>query len=184
VQSSPAELFRDWHDFYLLTGTAAAALVGLVFVAASIGASVFTEQNRAALRAFISPTVVHFSSVFFICVLVTIPSHRWLTLGGLLIAAGLAGAIYSGGIWMQLFIRRSFKVDMTDRFFYALMPFLGYVLVMASGSMLFMPSEASLDLLAAALIVLLLAGIRNAWDMTFWIMTKSPAGAERKEPPA
>ena len=39
-----------------------------------------------------------------------------------------------------------------------------------------------LDLLAAALITLLLAGIRNAWDMTIWIVIRTPVseGAARR----
>ena len=54
MDTSLAELVDDWHDFDVLVGTAAATLVGLMFVAASIGASVFTEKDRAALKAFIS----------------------------------------------------------------------------------------------------------------------------------
>jgi len=37
-------------------------------------------------------------------------------------------------------------------------------------------SEAGLDLLAAAPITLLLAGIRNAWDMMLWIVIRAPTG--------
>jgi hypothetical protein len=66
MQSSLADLLDAWHDFDLLIGTAAATLVGLMFVAASIGASVFLEKDRAAMKAFISPTVVHFSAVLVI----------------------------------------------------------------------------------------------------------------------
>ena len=35
-------------------------------------------------------------------------------------------------------------------------------------------SEAGLDLLAAGQITLLLAAIRNAWDMMIWIMIRAP----------
>ena len=42
MDSSLADLIEDWHDFDLLVGTAAATLVGLMFVAASIGASFYT----------------------------------------------------------------------------------------------------------------------------------------------
>ena len=66
MQSSLADLLDAWHDFDLLIGTAAATLVGLMFVAASIGASVFLEKDRAAMKAFISPTVVHFSAVLVV----------------------------------------------------------------------------------------------------------------------
>jgi hypothetical protein len=37
--SSNAERVHGWHDFYMLLGTASAALVALLFVAVSIGAS-------------------------------------------------------------------------------------------------------------------------------------------------
>jgi hypothetical protein len=65
MHSAFTDLIHVWHDFYVLVGTASATLVGLMFVAASIGAQVFTEQNREGMRAFISPTVVHFSAVLF-----------------------------------------------------------------------------------------------------------------------
>jgi hypothetical protein len=40
MPASPAELLHEWHDFYVLLGTASATLVGLMFVAVSIGTSV------------------------------------------------------------------------------------------------------------------------------------------------
>ena len=45
MDTSFAELVEDWHDFDVLVGTAAATLFGLMFVAASIAASVFTERG-------------------------------------------------------------------------------------------------------------------------------------------
>src|SRR5437660_3931460 len=129
MHSSLPELFEDWHDFYLLVGTAAATLVGLMFVAASIGATVFSEEHKAAMRAFISPTVVHFSAALVLCVLAMIPSHTWLTFSALLAALSVAGLVYSGKIWFEMFVRRRFNVDLVDRMFYALIPVLGYLLV-------------------------------------------------------
>jgi hypothetical protein len=175
MQGSVAELFHTWHDFYLLVGTASATLVGLMFVAASIGSSVFSETHRAALGAFFSPTVVHFASALFICIAVTIPSQTWLTLGVLLAAGGIAGLVYAGRVWVQMFVRRSFTVDLVDRFFYAMIPVLGYLLVLASGVFLLLRTPWSSDVTAAALVTLLFAGIRNAWDMTTWIMMRTPS---------
>src|SRR6266404_7078234 len=71
---SLAELLHDWHDFYVLVGTASATLVGLMFVAVSIGTSIFNEDHRAAMTAFITPTVMHFAAVLFACLLGTIPT--------------------------------------------------------------------------------------------------------------
>jgi hypothetical protein len=59
----PHDILAPWHDFYELIGAAAATLVGLMFVAASVGAGVFTLERQVALRSFLSPTVVAFSVV-------------------------------------------------------------------------------------------------------------------------
>jgi hypothetical protein len=175
MQSSLPELLREWHDFYTLVGTASATLVGLMFVAASIGAHVFNEQHRAAMGAFISPTVVHFSAALFICILAMIPAQTFVSLDVLLALGGVAGCVYSGRIAMQLFVGRRFTVDLVDRLFYALLPVAGYLLVLAAGGLLFVRPTTALMALAVGQIVLVLAGIRNAWDMTVWIVIRSPS---------
>jgi hypothetical protein len=177
MQGSVAELFHTWHDFYLLVGTASATLVGLMFVAASIGSSVFSEKNRGALQAFFSPTVVNFATVLFVCIAVMIPSQTWLSLGLLLAGGGVAGLSYAGRVWVQMFVRRRFHVDMVDRMFYATVPLVGYLLVLAAGILLLLRLRWSAEVTAAALAVLLLAGVRNAWDMTTWIMMRTPTSA-------
>ncbi len=174
MQASAAELFHSWHDFYILVGTASATLVGLMFVSASIGASVFTEKNLNALQAFLSPTVVNFAAALFVCIGVMIPSQTWLSLGVMHAAGGVAGLIYAGRVWFYMFIRRSFRVDAIDRMFYATVPLLGYLLVLAAGILLLLGKRWSAEVTAAALVVLLFAGIRNAWDMTTWIMMRTP----------
>jgi hypothetical protein len=182
MQGSVAELFHDWHDFYLLVGTASATLVGLMFVAATLGASMFSEANRNAMQAFISPTVVDFAAALFICIAVTIPAQTWLTLGLLLTVGGVAGLVYAGRVWIEMIVRRSFKVDLVDRLFYATIPLLGYLLVFASGVLLLLRKSWSSEVTAAALVVLLFAGIRNAWDMTTWIMIRSPTSSPLPPP--
>jgi hypothetical protein len=92
-------LARDWHDFYGLVGTAAAMLVGLMVVAASIGANIFNEKDREPMKASITPTVVHFSIAPLICILATIPTQTWTMRGLLAGCGGLAGSMYSGRIW-------------------------------------------------------------------------------------
>jgi hypothetical protein len=175
------DLIRPWHDFYLLVGTASATFVGLLFVAASIGAQVFKEENRAAIEAFISPTVVHFSTALFTCILATIPAHTGMEFVLLLSVLGLAGLGYSGRVWTQLIVRHKFSVDSLDRLFYAVVPGIGQFLVLLSGVLLLTRPAAGLDCLAVALLVLLLAGIRNAWDMTMWIVIRAPVAEPRSD---
>jgi hypothetical protein len=167
-----ASLVRDWHDFYSLVGTAAATLVGLMFVAASVGANIFSEKHLEPMRAFLTPTVVHFSIALLICILATIPTHTWMMRGLLVGGGGLAGLLYSGRIWIRIFNRHS-GIDLADRLFYALIPVLGYLAATLSAGALLRRAPWAPDLMAVALIALLVAGIRNAWDMTVWIVTRS-----------
>jgi hypothetical protein len=179
--SLPA-LLREWHDFYVLVGTASATLVGLMFVAVSIGTAIFNEDHRAAMTAFITPTVTHFAAVLFACLVATMPSHTWYSLGGLLGGGALAGSVYSGGVVVQMIVRRRFKIDLEDRLFYALLPLAGYVLALIAAVLLFTHAAAvSANLVAAAVLTLLFAAIRNAWDMMVWIVIETPSG--RPPPP-
>lgn len=173
---SLSELLHEWHDFYTLVGTASATLVGLMFVAASIGATVFNEESSAALQAFITPTVFHFAAALFASLVIMIPTHSWEGLASMLGTGGLAGTIYSGRLLVRLIIQHRFNVDVVDRMFYALVPLAGYLLALIAAAMGFLHSPTSAYVMAAALMVLLLAGLRNAWDMTLWIMMKVPGG--------
>jgi hypothetical protein len=169
-----AELLHTWHDFYTLIGTAAATLIGLMFVAASIASSYMTEQHKAGIQAFFSPTVVHFAAVLITCVVLSAPSLTWTVLGALLIAIGAVGLGYSCSVWVRMG-RRGFTatIDLADRFWYALSPVAGHLLIAAAAVMVLLRDERSLELLAVAIVVLLLAGIRNAWDITAWAVTRS-----------
>jgi hypothetical protein len=174
------EFFHGWHDFFILLGTACATLVGLMFIAISIGASIFKEENRPALEVFLGPTVVHFTSVLVLCILAVVPSHGWLSLAGLAGLIGFAGFLFSARIWFRL-TRSRYELDYIDRFFYTVLPAIGYLVVLFAASLLYEQSEWGLDAAAIGLITILLAGIRNAWDMMTWIALKVPnAGEESK----
>jgi hypothetical protein len=45
-----AQAIEGWHDFYLMVGTAAATLVGLLFVSLSLNVDVITREANADLR--------------------------------------------------------------------------------------------------------------------------------------
>jgi hypothetical protein len=118
---------------------------------------------------------MHFASVLFGCMIATMPAHSWQTLGGFLGTGALAGSVYSGRLAVRMVIRRRYKVDLEDRVFYGLLPFAGYVLALAAAALLLTHDGLiSADLLAAAVLTLLFAAIRNAWDMMVWIVIKTP----------
>src|ERR1700730_18538805 len=136
------ESLRQWRDFYALIGTASATLVAQMFVAASIGAGGFTREHQAGIRSFLSPTVVHFSTVLIICLLATIPTETWAVLGDLLTCAGVIGLAYSGWIWRRMMKHGIIaSIDVVDRLWYALLPLAIYIVVKSHDPSLWWQSE-------------------------------------------
>jgi hypothetical protein len=91
-----AEALGRWHEFYMLLGTASATLVGLLFVAATVGSGVFTSGRRAALRVFLSTSVTHFDTILVSCLIVLVPVQSWISLGAMIASCGSFGLGYHG----------------------------------------------------------------------------------------
>jgi hypothetical protein len=81
-----------WENFYLLVGTAAATLIGLMFVAITFGASFVEVKEVATARAFLDPTLSHFVQVLLTACFVVVPSIRPAVLGALLVALAVFGS--------------------------------------------------------------------------------------------
>ena len=165
-------LMEGWHDFYALIGTAAATLIGLMFVSASVGGGYMTEERRPGIRAFFSPTIVHFAATLVACLIVLVPVPTWTTLGGLLLACGLAGLVYAGWVTRHMG-RQGFEIDSEDRLWYAQAPIACHLLVTVAAALVLAQLPAGIYLLAPALVLLLLVGIRNAWDITVWVVMRT-----------
>jgi hypothetical protein len=173
-----ADQLRNWHDFYILIGTASATLIGLMFVAASVGTSYFNAEREVPLRAFLTPTVVHFSVILVSCLICMVPSLTRESLGALVATGGAIGIGHSCRVWLRMRGRGITRtIDLGDRFCYILIPVATYLTMTAIGIALPTQPVLGLDMLAATLVALLLLGIRNAWDMTLWIVLKTPAAS-------
>jgi hypothetical protein len=158
-----------WHGFYELLGVGAATLIGAMFVVASLASRFLASKRGDLSRMFITPTVTHLSSVLFGCALIAAPVPMALR-GAVFGLGGIAGMGY--GIHVTTFINKRLD-NHGDRLWYAGGPVLGYGLMVAAGLTLGMAGDAGplgVDLLAASLALLLLAGVRNAWDIILFFV--------------
>ena len=58
-------------------------MLALLFVAVSLGTGLLTEQRQGATPTFMSPVVIHFTSVFFLSAVALFPSHQARKVSGL-----------------------------------------------------------------------------------------------------
>lgn len=70
-----AHLFESWHEFFLMTGTAAVTLAGLLFVAVSINVETIVHEKRVAVLDLARHTMVSFLLVLIISLVMLIPPH-------------------------------------------------------------------------------------------------------------
>ena len=67
-------MFHDWENFYLIVGSGAGALIGIMFVVATLMAGFDTPPRvEQGIRVYITPTVFHFSVILVVSAISVVP---------------------------------------------------------------------------------------------------------------
>ena len=159
------EALHEWHEFYILLGTAGATLLALLFVAVSLGTGFLSNKDQRGTRTFMSPVVIHFTSVFFLSAVCLVPSHGPGFFAVLIAAtAGIGvGVSIVISVWV---VRTEMTYYLPDYFAYGLLPVAAYLALVAASVMIYLGQPYALEVLASGLLLLLIVNIRNAWDLT------------------
>jgi len=158
-------MLAEWHEFYALLGTAAAALIALLFVAVSISTSVLTPdpESRRNTSTYMSPVVFHYTNLLFLSLIALIPAQTWEPFALVIGVAGAGSVIYS--IVIAVRVHRNSISDLADRLCYGAIPALCYAVGPVAALFLLEDKPAGLNVLAGAALLLLVINIRNAWDL-------------------
>jgi len=173
-----AEQLAAWHDFYVIVGSAAAGLTGLMFVVVSLGTWTARSRSHPGFRAFVTPTVVFFASVLVTAAFLTVPWTRVEPVAAGLGAGSLAEIVYLLVIRGHRQWRQS-KLDRLDWFWYVGFPIATYAFGTVAAATSLVRPALGLELIGAVLVLLLVIGIRNAWDLVIWTtQQRSDQGSE------
>ncbi|HYX49992.1 MAG TPA: hypothetical protein VE843_09645 [Ktedonobacteraceae bacterium] len=160
-----------WQNFYVIIGTAAGALTGLMFVVITLisGSQTPVQRSRMSVDAFGSPTVVHFCTALLIAAILSAP---WQALWYVSLLLGLTG--FGGVIYLVIVVLRARRQDdyqlvPEDWLWYMIFPFISYIGLLVSAILL--PSDAvpALYGIGAVTVLLLFTGIHNAWDTVTYV---------------
>ena len=161
-----SEATAQWHDFYLLAGTTAATLMGLLFVAMSIHWDMVVQESRAHLHAIALEAFGSFLVVVFLSLMMLTPagSPRPFGLGVAMLGAVrfVIGVRHSKVIWGS----QDEAFSRGELLYRAVMLPAAFVL-MAGGGVLLMKHQVDLALavLTFAVFLLLAMGARASWDL-------------------
>ncbi len=172
LASFPAAL-QGWQNFYLLAGTAAATLTGLMFVALTFGSSLITKETAQTARAFLDPTYLHFVQVLATACLLTVPTLTPPFLGVVLVAVAtgrFVGLFWVFGRYREAH-RKNRDVELSDWVIAIVLPLLCHALLLVTGAGFLMGAAVALSGLAIVTIALLFIGIHGAWELFVWMAT-------------
>ena len=170
-------MFEGWDEFYFMTGSSAAALIGLLFVVATLTAGRDRSTVETGAKLFTTPLVCHFGAVLVLSAAALVPSITPVPYALLSGAIALVGAGF--GVWIAIGIFRfpyETKIDWFDVWWYGIVPAIIYALLGVAAAAIAAGAPWSLDALAVAQMALLLTTIHNAWDLVTFL-------APRAEPP-
>ena len=172
---TPFHAFGDvaatWQNFYMLVGTAAATLLGLMFVAVTFGASLVTAETAQSARAFLDPPFAHFVTVLLAACLMLIPAMTPTVLGGVLIGVTLfrTAALVRVRRHMVEAHARHGDVELSDWLMGVVLPAACYAALLATGAGFITGHAVAFAGLAAVNVVFLLLGIFSAWELMIWL---------------
>jgi len=165
-----SSILTPWSNFYIMTGSAAASLTGLMFVVITLVTGVERRQrSRDGVSTFSTPTVVHFGAALLVSAILSAPWRSLVYPATLLGLAGLCGVVYELGVMYRTKRLTMYKADLEDWAWYTILPFVAYVVILASAVMMYSISVQALFALAAVVVLLIFIGIRNAWDVVTYI---------------
>jgi hypothetical protein len=170
---------RDWQTFYVLTGTAAATLIGLLFVAVSISGGITRSVTQIAdsIRSFVTPILWTYAQVLLISCLAVMPLQGPLALTIVLVALGCLDIALTAQVgWRFVFLHRE-DMDRGHWVWHFVLPLLaGILFVVSALGLLWGQSLAPLGLAITDLLCLAI-GLRNSWLLTVWIILNQRQGS-------
>lgn len=161
-----ADALREWHDFYVLAGTAAATLLGLLFIAVTLNADLILAGNRPHIKRVAGQAFQNYIAVLLWAMLFLVadqPPHVLAVQAVTLSAVMLVWAIHR----LRRALSMSDETFARSRTLRRLLPSVAaYILMLCFGWKLrqgLATDEAKV--FAFAPILLLLAATGTSWDL-------------------
>jgi hypothetical protein len=131
--------------------------------------------TATTVRAYATPTIVHFCAVLLVSALLSAP---WRTAGPVVLslaACGIAGIIYIVLITRHMVRQTQYQPVLEDWIWHTVLPLLAYAALGVAAILLGNDRESGLFVVAGSSLLLLFIGIHNAWDSVTWMALKQRA---------
>jgi hypothetical protein len=171
MPEAAVSLLATWQNFYVLVGSAAATLTGLMFVVVTLTARARVQASSpsVAVAAFSSPNVVHFCIALLVAAILSAPWQVLWNAGLLLGLSGLGGMIYIVIVVRRVRRQTDYQPVLEDWLWHTVFPLVSYTAFVVAAMVLPGNPAPALFVIGAATVLLLFIGIHNAWDTVTYV---------------
>ena len=173
-----------WDSFYVIVGSSAAALTGLMFVVMALIADETLDAPKSSrtVAAFGTPNIVHFCVALVISATLSAPWRALTNVAWAVGVCGIAGFIYSLVVLRRARRQTSYTPVLEDWLFHTAFPITAYTAVVIAAMLFSKDVEHSLFAMGAAVLSLVLIGIHNAWDTVTYLAVGQQEQRDQPKP--
>jgi hypothetical protein len=171
----------EWESFYVIVGSSAAALTGLMFVVITLIADLETHQSGGAVSAFGTPTVVHFCAALIVSATLSAPWHSLTRVAAALAVCGVWGVAYTLIVVRRARRQSTYQPVFEDWLWHTALPLAAYTALLLAAVVLPRAVEPALFVVAAVALSLVLIGIHNAWDTVTYLAISQREGQDKAQ---
>jgi hypothetical protein len=174
----------DLRDFYILAGTGAATLVGLLFVGLSLHLRVVIAASE--VRSLARVTLTNFGAVLFVSMFMVITEDQstaaWQLIGSgsvslAISAPSIVSALRNGPENLQMMRRDRARLVLRFGLSSA-----SYLAIISAGVMLLSSLTSAFPaVIVVAVVVLLVVSLRNTWDLLVTVGEVTLGGEQGKD---
>lgn len=159
------EWLGRWHEFYLMAGTAAVTLAGLLFVALSLHLDRFVEKTHEHVLALARVTLLSYTFVLFASLFMLVPPtgrHQTAIMLGVM---GLAGLVFTAKVTRSArhHDEAGFSRGQIRR--RVLVPSVGYVMMVLTAVGLYQGIPEMLYMMVGATCMILGNAAGTSWEL-------------------
>lgn len=183
MQEAVLSPLATWQNFYVIIGSAAATLTGLMFVVITLiaGGRVRVSSPSEAFAAFNTPNVVHFCAALLVATLLSAPWQALWNVGLLLGLVGLAGVSYVVVVLRRARRQKDYQPVLEDWLWHTIFPLLSYTALVVAAIVFLGNPVLALFVIGTATVLLLFIGIHNAWDNVTYLVLELPQSENKPQ---
>lgn len=172
MQEAAVPVLSTWQNFYVIVGSASAALTGLMFVVVTLISGSSFRRSGEPIAAFSAPSVTHFCAALFIAATLCAPWQMLWNAGVLLGLCGLWGIVYVIVVLRRMRRQADYTPVLEDWLWHTIFPFISYAALLITSIFLTEGATLVLFIIGGATLLLLFIGIHNAWDNVTYLIVE------------